>query len=254
LFVVKKLYKVDAIVLRSLNLRGADQLLTLYSRSRGKIKAVAYGVRKPASRKRGAVQPFCYSHFLLYKGRDLDSVSQCEGREMFLHLREDLSKLAYAGYLCELVDGFTVEGDSNERLFLLLLTSLYMLVEGDSEIVTRVFELKLMEVLGYGPLLTSCACCRRGVEDQDIFFSAKMGGIICSHCFDEDRSSLRCNKGLLKVLQLFAQWDLVKLRRLKIDKNLRKQLKETLHYYITYYIERKIKSQRFLESFIENHR
>jgi len=248
---MKKLYKVDAVVLRSVNLKEADRLLTLYSRDRGKIKAVAYGVCKPASRKRGAVQPFCYSDFLLYKGRDLDSVSQCEGREMFLHLREDLSKMAHASYICELVDEFTAEEDPNQRLFLLLLTSLHMLVEGDSEVVTRIFELKLMEALGYGPRLTSCVCCRRRIEEQDIFFSAKMGGVVCSGCFDEDRSALPCSRGLLKVLQLFVKWDPIKLRRLKVDKNLRKQLKKVLQYYITYHLERRVKSQRFLERFID---
>lgn len=246
---MKKLYKVDAIVLRSVNLKEADQLLTLYSRSRGKIKVVAYGVRKPGSRKRGAVQPFCYSSFLLYKGSNLDSVSQCEGREMFTWLREDLGKMTCAGYMCELVDGFTAEEDPNKRLFLLLLTSLHMLVEGDSEIVTRIFELKLMETLGYGPRLTSCACCRGKVEGQNVFFSAKMGGIICSRCFEEDRSALPCSRGLLKILQLIARWDPVKLRRLKVDKNLRKHLKEVLQYYITYHLERKVKSLRFLKRF-----
>jgi len=247
---MKKLYKVDAIVLRSINLREADQLLTLYSRSKGKIKAVAYGVRKPASRKRGAVQPFCYSNFLLYKGKELDSVSQCEGREIFTRLREDLSKMVYAGYLCELVDGFTMEEDPNEEIFLLLLTSLHMLVEGDSEIVARVFELKLMKALGYGPHLTSCVCCQGKVEKEDIFFSAKMGGIICSRCLDKDRSALPCSRGLIKVLQLIIKWSPVKLQRLKAGKVLRKQLKEVLQYYITYHLEHRAKSLRFLEKFV----
>ena len=140
-----KLYKVKAIVLSSREMREADRVLTIFSREQGKLRVVAHGVSKPASRKRGSVQPFCYTDFLLNRGREIDSVSQCQVLEIFSPLREDLTRLTYASYLAELVDNLTGEGEANQAVFALLLTCLARLAEtgGDPELVARSFEARL---------------------------------------------------------------------------------------------------------------
>ena len=109
-----KLYKTEALVLRSRDCGRGDKLLILYSRELGKIKVMAHGAARPSSRKRGAVQLFTRANFLIRRGREMDSVSQCEGVEMFSYLREDLEKISYASYLFELVDVFTPEGEASD--------------------------------------------------------------------------------------------------------------------------------------------
>lgn len=143
-----KLYKVDAIVLRAKEFGEGNKLLTLFSRQRGKIRVVAYGVSKPGSRKRGAVQPFCYSEFLIYKGKELDSINQCEGREIFPGLTRSLNILGYAGYLAELVDCLTMEGEPDEKLFSLLITTFRLLSTSElglSEAKLNGFKLNTFE-------------------------------------------------------------------------------------------------------------
>jgi hypothetical protein len=92
-----KLYKTEALVLRSRDCGRGDKLLILYSRELGKIKVMAHGAARPSSRKRGAVQLFTRANFLIRRGREMDSVSQCEGVEMFSYLREDLEKISGPG-------------------------------------------------------------------------------------------------------------------------------------------------------------
>src|SRR5665647_1950461 len=154
-----KLYKADAVVLRSIECGNGDKLLVLFSREHGKIKVMAHGVAKPSSRKRGFVQLFTYTRFLLHRGRELDSVSQCEGIEMFSYIRDNLEQISYASYLAELVEALIPEGEQNEPLFLLLLETLRLMEEGEAEMLTRSFEIKAAGLMGYRPVLEECAQC-----------------------------------------------------------------------------------------------
>ncbi|HZK18801.1 MAG TPA: DNA repair protein RecO, partial [Clostridia bacterium] len=202
-----KLYKTSALVLRNNKLKDANKLLTLYSPDYGKIKAVAYGVAKPKSRKRGAVQPFCYSNFLLYRGKELDSVSQCEWIELFPAIRSDLNKMAYVSYAVELVDRFTVEGEPNKEIFKLLLYTLYYFEREGDESFLRIFEAKLIKALGYMPSLDSCVNCGTGPGKRDFYFSLGSGGAICADCKDAGGGGIPVTIGLLKILSLLFSWD-----------------------------------------------
>lgn len=241
-----KLYKADAIVLKARDMREADKLLTLYSYQHGKIRAVAHGVAKPSSRKRGAVQPFCYSKLLLYKGRELDSVSQAEVQEMFMELRMDLLRLSYAHYLCELVDGFVGEGEPQPELFTLLLTTMHLVNQGDVELAVRAFETKLLYLLGIGPQLTECTVCGGTVEGMKIKFSPVIGGVLCPACAGQDYGAWSVSRGTLEHLKLFYRWEMSRLRQLKVSPETREELRKVLQHYIQHHLERRIRSKDFI--------
>jgi len=97
-------YKVDGIVLRARDFGEADRIITILDRNLGKLEAVAKGARRTRSRLGGSCQPFSHNHFLLWHGRTLDGVIQCEVVHSFSSLREDLMRLAAASYMAELVD------------------------------------------------------------------------------------------------------------------------------------------------------
>jgi len=241
-----KLYKTEAIVLRARDCGEADKLLVLYSREYGKIKAMAYGVCKPASRKRGAAQPFCHSRFLLHRGRELDSVSQCEGLEAFPALRADLKKIGYASYMVELVDALTPEGEPCEPLFLLFLTTLHLLTGNDAELLTRAFEIRAACFAGYRPQLEVCVrCC--GPLQGYLRFSPGLGGVLCEDCWPADPGALPCNKGIVEMLKLFLRWHPARLSLLQVNKPARNQLKELMRKFLTYHLEWRLKAIDFLD-------
>ncbi|MGB9804075.1 DNA repair protein RecO [Desulfofundulus sp.] len=242
-----RLYKVRAVVLKSVNIQEADQLLTLFSLEKGKMRVIAYGACKPTSRKRGAVQPFCHSQFLLRRGNGLDTVSQCELLEMFPELRCRLDKLSYAAYLTELVDSMTAEEEPGEAIFKLLVETLRVLGNGDGELLARAFEIKLLTILGYQPCLESCVLCRGPIKGSRVVFNAGAGGVVCATCAGKEGNGLLCCRGTVDFLKLLLRWDPGRLGQLQAGMAIRRELKEVLRSHLEYHLDRRIKSPRFLE-------
>lgn len=243
-----KLYKVDAIVLRSIECGNGDKLLVLFSREHGKMKVMAHGVTRPTSRKRGSVQPFTYTKFLIHRGRELDSVSQCEGIEMFPFLRDGLEIISHASYLAELVECLAPEGEQNERLFSLMLETMRLMEEGEADILTRSFEIKAAGLMGYRPVLEVCAHCGEPLAGR-VFFSAENGGVLCGECCSGDPRAVPCSRGMVETLKALLNWPQERLRQLKISAADRKQIKILLYDYLKYYLERDLKSASFLNRF-----
>jgi len=243
-----KLYKVDALVLRSIECGNGDKLLVLFSREHGKMKVMAHGVTKPTSRKRGSVQLFTYTRFLIHRGRELDSVSQCEGIEMFSFLRDSLEQISYASYLAELIDSLTPEGEQNEPLFLLVLETLRLMEKGEAEILTRSFEVKAAGLMGYQPVLDACAQCGEPLSGE-LFFSLGIGGVLCEVCSAADPRAVPCSKGLVETLKVLSSWPADRLHQLKISQADRKQIKRLLYSYLKYHLEKELKSASFLNRF-----
>jgi len=239
------IYKAEAIVLRTRKYSEADQLVTLYSRQRGKISAIAKGVRKLKSRRRGGVQPFTHGAFVLYEGRSLDHITQGDVVNAFPLLLADLERLSYAAYITELVDSLVEEGQRNEKVFLLLLTTLHLMEIEDPEILTRVFELRLASFLGYRPELESCVNCG-GKPGGTIKFSSRLGGILCSRCFGQDPLALQLNPAALAVLKQFLKIDLRRLGVMKLNRTLRDDVEKLIHRYLDYRLERRVRARDFV--------
>jgi hypothetical protein len=139
------------VVLRHRDLGEADRIVRLFTPERGKIAAVAKGVRRPKSKLAAAVQPFTHSRFQIAVGRSLDVVTQAQVIDPHYALREGLSQFAYANHLSELIDGFLEERQRSPRAFELYLSALKRLAAGEAaDIVALTFELRLLPVLGFG--------------------------------------------------------------------------------------------------------
>ncbi|MCL6571296.1 MAG: DNA repair protein RecO [Bacillus sp. (in: Bacteria)] len=242
-----KEYLVDAIVLKSVRAREADRIITLYTRQSGKKKVIAYGAEKPASRKRGAVQPFSCSRLLLRRGRDLDTVVQGEILEYFTGLRQSLKGLAAANYLAELVDAFTPDEDPNPAIFDLLLETFRVMESGDRATAAWAFQIKLVSLLGYRPGLDACVICESPVPGKKICFLPEQGGIVCSGCRPEAGQGLEISRGTLESIKTLMRWDTRRLHQIKIDPSSGREIKKAIGHFIEYHLEKEIKSGRFMD-------
>ncbi len=240
-----KLYRVEAIVLRALDLGDGSKLLVLYSRQRGKIKAVAHGSAKPASKKRGAVQPFTRASFLLRRGRELDTVSQCEGLDMFPFLWSDVKKLACASLVAELIDTVGLEGEPCSELYDLAVEVLNHMGEGDPQVFSLAFAVKCLALAGYRPVLSECAVCG-SVELESPRFSPGAGGAVCSNCAPA-AVSLPCSKAALRVLGVLLCWPVSRLRRLRLDPRVKAEVAEIISSYTAHHLGRDLKSASFIQ-------
>ena len=95
------LYRDEGVVLRTIRLGESDRIVTLVTQGRGKVRAVAKGVRKTKSRFGGRLEPTSHVSLLLYEGRELDVVTQAEALDHFRVIREDLDRLVHRAIIPE---------------------------------------------------------------------------------------------------------------------------------------------------------
>src|SRR5262245_11182638 len=114
------LYRETGIVLRTMRLGEADKVVTLVTEGRGKVRAVAKGVRKTKSRFGGRLEPLTHLALQLYEGRNLDTITQVDTIDHFRGIREDLDRLTQATTMLEVVDAIVQEGEQNPRLLQML--------------------------------------------------------------------------------------------------------------------------------------
>src|SRR5918992_1363812 len=177
-------FKTEAVVLRSIRYGEADRILHLYSRERGRIGAVAKGVRRPKSRFGGRLEPLFRVNLVLHEGRgELHTVTSVQTVHAHAGLREDRSALVRATEACEAVLRLFDSAEPNVPAYNLLCHELALL-DASPPSAARAqalgFRLKLLLAAGFVPELASCASC--GEREHLGAFSAGAGGVICDAC------------------------------------------------------------------------
>ena len=174
------LYRETGVVLRTIRLGEADRIVTLLTPGRGKVRAVAKGVRKTKSKFGGRLEPTSHVALLLYEGRELDIVTQAESVEQFRIIREDLDRYGRAVSLLEAVDQLAQERQSSTKLYEMLVGALRALSAKDAPLLVPAFFLKLLSLEGFHPVLDGCASC--GTAGPLVAFELVEGGALCRSC------------------------------------------------------------------------
>jgi DNA repair protein RecO len=242
--------KSEAIVLRRQPLRETSLILTFFTKDFGKIKGILRGVRGTRGQYGGgSFEILSHDEIVFYdrKKGDIFTTSQCDLVEFFNPIRQSLEKLAYASYMAELLDSVTALGDKNEQVFELLLNSFKLLSgEASSRRVTRIFEIKLLSLLGIMPTLGSCASCGKKV-DTTAKFSVTQGGLICKDCFKSDEHAHAIMQGTVKFIEHIRALPFEKVARIKVANAVGKELESTLRKFLDFHIERRLRSLEFIK-------
>jgi DNA repair protein RecO (recombination protein O) len=177
-------FKTEAVVLRSIRYGEADRVLHLYTPDRGRVGAVAKGVRRVKSRLGGRLEPLSRVRLVLHQGRgELCTVSQVDTVHAHPALREQREALERASQACEAVLRLLDSTEPNRPAYNLLCNELALL-DAQPEAACRAgalaFRLKLLLAAGFGPELGSCASC--GETEHLGAFSPSAGGIVCAGC------------------------------------------------------------------------
>jgi len=202
---VTGLYRDRGIVLRTYKLGEADRIVVLLSEHHGKVRAVAKGVRKTKSRFGARLEPLSHVNLLLYRGRELDVVSQADSIDHFRALRDDLDRLTRAVALLEVVDQLAQEREENSRLYMMLLGALRSLASRDSVLLVPAFFWKLLAAEGLGPELDTCVSC--GSPDTLVAYDVGEGGVLCRTC----RRGVALSPAALDLLRRILGGDLARV-------------------------------------------
>ncbi len=172
-----KLYRDQGVVLRTWKLGEADRIVVLMTRGHGKVRAVAKGVRKTASRFGSRLEPMSHVAVQLHLGRELDVITQVERIDVFRAVREDLDRLARVSPMLEAVDQLAQEREPDPRLYQMLVGALQAL-EGDAgPAVVPAFFLKVLAHEGVRPEVDVCVEC--GTDVGLVAFDLDAGGVLC---------------------------------------------------------------------------
>jgi DNA repair protein RecO (recombination protein O) len=172
------LYRDEGIVLRTYKLGEADRIVVLMTAGRGKVRAVAKGIRRTKSRIGGRLEPPNRVSLLVYEGRELDIISQAETLDHYPSLHDELDRLTDALSVIEAVDQVAQEGEPNGSLYRMLAGALRSLAgaESRSPLLVAAFYWKLLGLEGVAPVLDACLHCG---APEVVSFDPVEGGVLC---------------------------------------------------------------------------
>lgn len=176
--------RAEGVVLRSLRFGEADRILHVYTAERGRLSAIAKGVRRARSRFGGRLEPFTHVALQLHEGRsDLLTITGADALRAHRRLREDGAALDAAARACDAVGRLFETSEPHPEVLHLLLNELGLL-DADPANATHAnqlaFRMKLLLAAGLAPQLGACASC--GEREHLSGFSGAAGGVVCSAC------------------------------------------------------------------------
>jgi DNA repair protein RecO (recombination protein O) len=176
--------KTEAVVLRSIRFGEADRILHVYTPHRGRVSAIAKGVRRARSRFGGRLEPFFRLRLELHEGRgEILTVTGAHTMDGYPRLREDAHALDAAARACDAVGRLFETAEPHPGVFNLLCRKLALLNErpgGATRAGALQFRLKLLHAAGLAPQLGACAQC--GEPEHLVGFSGAAGGVVCGAC------------------------------------------------------------------------
>lgn len=244
------LIKTVAITLKSRKWGDADRIVTFYTKQCGKIRGVARGARRLKSRMGAALEPLTLCDLNLFEksGDSLFRVSQVDLIEPFVQFRENLTLMAAAARMVNVVAAVTPDGDPDPELFETLEQGLYSVRSSDDPGLTALlFQIRLLGLIGFRPQTDHCAACGMTSVIQEPQFSPASGGLVCASCAARQRfPCLPLSRGSLAFLQQALRLAPAMVTRLKAAGQVRCEVEDAIEGYVTVVAGKRIPPVDFL--------
>ncbi|MGC5629114.1 DNA repair protein RecO [Georgenia sp. Z1344] len=240
-----RLYRDEAVVLRSHDLSEADRIVTMLSREHGLVRAVAKGVRRTSSRFGARLEPFTVVDVQLHRGRNLDTVTQVEtiapyGRS----LATDYSLFTSATVMVETANQLTeAEEVPAPQQYILLIGALHAMSmrRHAATLVLDSYLLRSLAVAGWAPSCYDCARC--GADGPHRAWSTQMGGAMCASCRPPGSASPAEETMTLLGALLSGDWPVADASH---DRH-RTEASGLVAAHLQYHLERRLRSLPFVE-------
>ena len=242
-------YAVEGIILKHRDSGENDRLITLLAKEKGKLTAIARGLRKPQSKLKGYLELFRYNFFQLAVGKNFDIITNAETLVTFDELASDPRRLALASYFAEATDRLVGEREPVPQIFNLLLGVLELLKNNfqDLSLLRSYFLLRLATLLGFQPeLYQSILSGERLTAKEKLFFSAHRGGLLTASEAQKEPSAFAVSPKTVKALRLLTESDPELILKLKMDAKTRNELKRVAQETSLLFLEEPFKSEKFL--------
>jgi DNA repair protein RecO (recombination protein O) len=239
------LYRDEAIVLRTQKLGEADRIATLLTRTHGKVRAVAKGVRRTSSRFGARLEPFSHVDLQLATGRSLDVVTQAVTISAYGEgIVGDYARYTTGTVLLETADRLVVEEkEPATQQHLLLAGALRVLSSGEREpgLVLDSFLLRSLAISGYAPSFSDCAKC--GEPGPHRAFNPAAGGIVCATCRPPASAMPAPATVLLLAALLSGDWVVAE----SSDSRARREADSLVAAFVAWHLDRQLRSLPHLD-------
>jgi DNA repair protein RecO (recombination protein O) len=239
------LYRDAGIVLRVHKLGEADRIITLLTRERGLVRAVAKGIRKTTSRFGGRLEPFMHVDLQLAEGRNLDVITQAETRSPFGEaISAQYDRYTAGSVMLETAERLVVEErEPSVQQYLLLVGALRSMASGEHRPVDVMdsFVLRSLSVAGYAPSFDGCVRC--GVEGPHRAFHPASGGVLCGSCRVPGSAHPAVETVRLLGALLAGDWAVVDAAE---DRH-RREARGLVSAYLSWHLERGLRSMPYAQ-------
>ncbi len=241
---------VTGIVLYATDLKEYDKRLVLLTKEHGKVTVFANGARRPNSRLRAACRSFCMGSFTVYAGRDSYTLNKAEISEYFEAMSQDIEKMCYASYFCELMSYYTREGDFCTDHLNLLYSSFRALEKAEMPygLIRNTFELRLMGL--EGEAIHAFSCVRCGKKEDLKFLSVKAGGLLCEDCAKKEADAVSISQTLAYTLRFVLTERMDKLFSFRLTAEAEKEFAGLMRDFMKCYVDREFKSLDILKGLL----
>ena len=231
---------MHGLILREAVYKDSSKILTVLTDQAGKITVSARGAKRKGSRIAAVSSLYAYSEMTLAQVRGRWYLHEGNTIELFTGLRRDLGALSLAAYVCELLEATSDTDTPGPELLRLGLNTLYCLSRGEPPIalVKPAFELKLMCLCGYEPLLLGCAVC--GDAEGPFYFDCSGGVTRCTSCRSGTEIPLR--DAVLAAMRYIVSADIGRVFSFQLMGEARKQLSQLCERYVETQLERRFQT------------
>lgn len=241
--------KTDGLVVRQVNYKDNDQILTVLTKEHGLMTLKARGVRSRSSRLKGACQLLAYSEFAIFENRGFHTIDEANAIQMFPELRTDIELLSLASYFAQVAEVLSQEDMPNPELLSLTLNALYALCRRlcTPELVKAAFELRAACLGGYTPELSGCAVCGDPEPDR---FDVRGGILCCASCSAGEGLRLPVSPGSLAAMRYLVSCDAKRLFAFRLEGRAVKELCDLAETYLQTQLERGFYTLDFYKSLL----
>lgn len=231
---------LKGIVLRYVDYRENDRILTVLTRERGLITVTARACKKKNSPAFSVCEPCIYGEVVAYERGNMLYVSSATAIESFYPIREDYDKLVSVMQILHMTELLAYNRLPSEEIFALCYHSLsYIAYSEQMPIdIELCFAAKFLKLAGYTPVMTRCVLCGKDLRKQkELYFSKVQGGAMCDYC----GAGCRCvSATTMEALRRMTILPLEDMRNVRLPEPVRKELFGIIYDYIEYVFEQSV--------------
>ncbi|MCR4338187.1 MAG: DNA repair protein RecO [Candidatus Omnitrophica bacterium] len=241
--------KTPAIVLKTIDFRETSRIAIFFTQDHGKVSGLLKGIRKDPKKFGSSLERFSVNDIVFYQYRnsDLHLVSQCDMKEYFYAIRQDMSKFLAASYVAELVQAIMPNEEKNLLVFQLMLDFLKSL-SSKTEIhsLVHAFQIKILLYSGFRPHLDTCLKCKKKIQAK-AKFSLKDGGLICLQCPTFNTEVYMISPGTVASILHVERSEWVSVLKLRLTESVKRELKYVLNNFLVFHLGRQLQSVKYLK-------